>query len=370
MGHDDAPRFIRKSLLFARRGAAVARHTALFAALLAASPAATLAQGIHAASFPVGMRQLEYVDAHEGGRHLALTVFYPAVGSPAAARFVMPFFANLDLFKDAEPAFDGIKRPLVMFSHGRGSNGLFYAWFGEFLASRGYIVAALNHYRANTYDSTIAYLANKLWQRPRDIALTISFLLDDPFWGKLIDASRIGVAGHSQGGFTALWVGGASVDPKKYLAFQQGWRNNPMVPEHLRNELPLDATPALDVHDKRIKAVFAMAPGIVQAFGMDAAGLRQLMVPTYITVGAGDTQAPPKDNAEFAAQHIAHAELAVIPGRVDHDIFVNECNDDGKNEFPQACIDAPGVDRGRIHALIAEEALRFFNASLNIPRSK
>src|SRR5262249_40158209 len=238
MGNDDVRGFIRKSFLFAQRRAAAARHRALFAALLAAAPAARRAQATPAASFPVGMRQVEYMDAQEGGRHLALTVFYPATGSRAGARFVMPFFANLDLYKDAEPAFDGIKRPLVMFSHGRGSNGLYYAWFGEFLASRGYIVAALNHYRANTYDATIAYLANKLWQRPRDIALTISFLLDDPFWGKLIDAGRIGVAGHSQGGFTALWVGGASVDPEKYLAFQRGWRSNPMVPEHLRNELP------------------------------------------------------------------------------------------------------------------------------------
>ena len=370
MGNDDEPGFIRKSLVFVRRRAAAARHTALFATLLAASAAATLAQATHAASFPVGMRQLEYVDPHEGGRHLALTVFYPAIGSPAAARFVMPFFANLDLYKDAEPAFDGVKRPLVMFSHGRGSNGLYYAWFGEFLASRGYIVAALNHYRANTYDATIAYLANKLWQRPRDIALTINFLLDDPFWGKLIDAGRIGVAGHSQGGFTALWVGGASVEPDKYLAFQRGWRSNPMVPEHLRNELPLDATPALDVHDKRVKAVFAMAPGIIQAFGMDAAGLRQLTVPAYITVGAADTHAPPKDNAEFAAQHIAHAELEVIPGRVDHDIFVNECNEEGKNEFPQACIDAPGVDRHGIHARIGEAAVKFFDKALNVPRGK
>ena len=60
----------------------------------------------------------------------------------------------------------------------------------------------------------------------------------------------------------------------------------------------------------------------------------------------------------------------MIPGRVDHDIFVNECNEDGRNEFPQACIDAPSVDRGRIHALIAEAALRFFGASLNVPRDK
>jgi predicted dienelactone hydrolase len=141
MGNGDVSGFVRKTLRFARWRVAAARHTALFAALLAACPAATLAQGTRAASFSVGMRQLEYVDAIDGGRHLALTVFYPAVGRLAAARFGMPFFANLELYKDAEPAFDGTKRPLVMFSHGRGSNGLYYAWFGEFLASRGYIVA-------------------------------------------------------------------------------------------------------------------------------------------------------------------------------------------------------------------------------------
>ena len=122
---------------------------------------------------------------------------------------------KLKSYRDVEVASDGAPFPLVVFSHGRGSNGLYYAWFAEFLASRGYIVAALNHYRANTYDSTIAYLANKLWQRPRDVGLTISFLLNDPFWGKSIDAARIGVAGHSQGGFTALWIGGAKVERRQ-----------------------------------------------------------------------------------------------------------------------------------------------------------
>src|SRR6516164_1532013 len=188
----------------------------LACALLTAWPAATLAQGTHdGATFPVGIRELEYIDPHKGGRHLTLNVFYPAaIRERPAPAFVMPFFTKLNLYKDAEPAFGGSKHPLVMFSHGRGSNGLYYAWFAEFLAARGYIVAALNHYRANTYDSTIAYLANKLWQRPRDVARSISFLLNDPVWGKSIDADRIGVAGHSQGGFTALWVGGAGQSRK------------------------------------------------------------------------------------------------------------------------------------------------------------
>jgi predicted dienelactone hydrolase len=217
---------------------------------------------------------------------------------------------------------------------------------------------------APTPTTRIAYLANKLWQRPIDVSLDITFLLNDPSWGKYIDANRIGVAGHSQGGFTALWVGGAKTNPEKYLPFQRGWRNNQLVPEHLRKELPLDVRPALAVHDSRVKAVFAMAPGIIQAFGMDEAGLRELTVPTYITVGASDTQTPPKENAEFAAKYIPQAELYVIPGPVDHEIFVNECSEDGKNEFPEACIDAPDVDRGKIHETIGNVALHFFDRSL------
>jgi len=253
----------------------------------------------------------------------------------------------------------------VMLSHGRGSNPLSYAWFAETLASHGYIVAGLYHFRANTYDQTIAYLANKLWQRPRDVSLAVSFLLNDPVWGKAIDAAKIGIAGHSQGGFTSLWIGGAKVDPDKFLAFQKGWENNQMVPAHLRDELPLDAHPALDVHDERIKAVFAMAPGIIKAFGMDEAGLGQLTLPTYITVGARDTQAPPAENAVFAAKRIPHAELNVIPGLVDHEIFVNECDEEGKDEFTEACIDAPGVDRAAIHKSIGEAALTFFGKELS-----
>ena len=291
-------------------------------------------------------------------------MFYPAeLPDTSATPFAMPFFTNLRLYKDA-PLADG-RHPLVMLSHGRGSNPLSYAWFAETLASHGYIVAGLYHFRANTYDQTIAYLANKLWQRPRDVSLAVSFLLNDPVWGKAIDAEKIGIAGHSQGGFTSLWIGGAKVDPDKFLAFQKGWKNNQMVPAHLRDELPLDAHPALDVHDERIKAVFAMAPGIIKAFGMDEAGLGQLTLPTYITVGARDTQAPPAENAVFAAKHIPHAELNVIPGLVDHEIFVNECDEEGKDEFPEACIDAPGVDRAAIHKSIGEVALTFFGKELS-----
>lgn len=318
--------------------------------------------------YHVGMKQMEFVAAD--GRHLAFALFYPASIKKGMAPLPTTFFTNLHFYKDAPPLSDGIKRPLIMFSHGYGSNGPYYAWFAEFLASKGYIVATVYHYRANTYDSTAMYLANKLWQRPLDLSLDITFLLKDKVWGPRIDANRIGVAGHSQGGFTALWIGGAKVNPNKYLNFQRHWINNPMIPQYLRNELPLDAKPTQHVSDNRIKAAFAMAPGDFPAFGMDADGLSQLKIPAYIMVGARDTQTPPNENAKFAAKYIPHVKLNIIPGHVDHEIFVNECNQVGKNTFPEACVDAPGVDRRKIHEEIAKEALKFFDTNMPIVQSK
>ena len=310
---------------------------------------------------PVGMRRLEFPDRD---RRLLLTVFYPAETTGEADLFTMPFFVGLELHRDAALRMPATRHPLVMLSHGRGSNALVYAWFAQYLAARGYVVAAIDHYRANSYDSTIAYLANKLWQRPRDISLAITFLLSRPDFGPAIDRDRIGAAGHSQGGFTALWLGGAEVNPDKYRAFQRGWQENRMVPAHLRRELPLDPKPALHLRDRRIKAAFAMAPGVIQAFGMDEAGLSRMSVPAFLVVGARDTQTPPGPNAEFAAKHIPHATLAILPGLADHEIFVNECNKEGRDEFPEACIDAEGVDRAALHRTIGEAAVGFFGTAL------
>ncbi len=319
-----------------------------------------------APSYKVGMREVDWTD---GARPMVMTLFYPAeVTDPAAQPTAMPFFVDLHLYRDAPPAAGDKRYPLVMLSHGRGSNGLFYAWFAEYLASRGYIVAALNHYRANTYESSIVYLTNKIWQRPLDIALDITWLTKDSFWGAHIDAGRIGVAGHSQGGFTSLWIGGAEVNPELFTTYQRNWRNNPAVPQYLRQEMPVDAAPAQHLRDARVKAAFAMAPGIVQAFGMDPDGLRKMAVPAYLIVGAADTQTPPVENAAFAAKYIPEAELNIIPGPVDHEIFTNECDQEGRDNFPESCIDAPGIDRAALHEMIGAAALNFFDRNLDVQR--
>ncbi len=134
-----------------------------------------------------------------------------------------------------------------------------------------------------------------------------------------------------------------------------------MVPAYLRDQMRVDAEPAVDVHDDRVKAAFAMAPGDIQGFGMDDAGLWRMAIPAYLIVGAGDTATPPKENAEFAAKYIPHAQLDVLPGQVGHEIFDNECDQVGRDNYPHACIDALWCESGqaaRVHRENRVEVLR------------
>lgn len=316
------------------------------------------------------MTQVEFTDPAEGGRPLNLMLIYPAAPAPAAVRYKIFLAANLHLYKDAPIVSDGLEHPLVVFSHGAGGNGSLYAWFGQYLASHGYLVAMAYHYRANTYDTSAVYVRNRIWQRPRDLSLDISHLLRDKVWGPHIDPREIGVAGHSQGGFTCLWIGGAEINPALFVAYQRGWKNNETVPAYLRDQMSVDAEPTRALRDRRVRAAFAMAPGDIQGFGMDAAGLRHMAIPVYLIVGAADTTTPSAQNAGFAAKYIARARLDVLPGQVNHEIFVNECDRIGRDNYPETCIDAPGVIRAKLHAYIGNAALKFFDRNLHVRRSR
>ena len=320
------------------------------------------------APYPVGMTQVEFVESANGGRPLDFMLCYPAAPNRGATAFKMFMAANLNLYKDAPIVADRLKHPLIMFSHGAGGNGSLYAWFGEYLASHGYLVALLYHYRANTFDSSAVFVRNRLWQRPRDISLVITYLLQNEIWRSHINPNQIGVAGHSQGGFTSLWIGGAEINPDLFLKFQRGWKENQVVPAYLREQMHIDAELARDVRDNRVKAAFAMAPGDIQGFGMDEEGLRKMKIPAYIIVGAADTATPPKENAEFAAKYIPHAQLDVLPGQVNHEIFDNECDQMGRDNYPESCVDAPGVDRAKLHDYIGAAALKFFDTNLAVQR--
>jgi hypothetical protein len=76
-----------------------------------------------AAQYRVGMTQIDYEDTNPTPRTLALTLPYPASVANGRAKARMPFFTNLHLYENAPIVPDGVKRALILFSHGHGSNG-------------------------------------------------------------------------------------------------------------------------------------------------------------------------------------------------------------------------------------------------------
>jgi pimeloyl-ACP methyl ester carboxylesterase len=61
-----------------------------------------------------------------------------------------------------------------------------------------------------------------------------------------------------------------------------------------------------------MRAVFAMAPGLAQAFLPDS--LARIDIPVPIVAGAANEVAPVKSDAEFFAAKIPHAELTIFAG--------------------------------------------------------
>ncbi|MFD2796340.1 alpha/beta hydrolase family protein [Promicromonospora vindobonensis] len=195
--------------------------------------------------FPVGMAPVHLVDEEradpwrpEEHRELMVSLWYPAVpqGEPApyttepvsaAIIEASGFPVAPDLLTtvrthsyDRARALPG-KRPLVVLSPGAGLSRESLTALAEELASRGYVVAGVDHtYEAQGVEFPDGRVAGCLLcelpssrelgaQVTRGRALDISFVLDELTHGRTwrhgptIDARHIGVAGHSLGGSTA-----------------------------------------------------------------------------------------------------------------------------------------------------------------------
>ncbi|WP_216212723.1 alpha/beta hydrolase family protein [Amycolatopsis aidingensis] len=119
----------------------------------------------------------------------------------------------------ALPKPSGHGRPLVVLSPGFGASRTSLTTLAEDLASRGYVVAAIDH----TYESPVEFpggriepclicadideelAAEVVRSRARDVSFVLDRLTDrrSPT-GRLIDGSRIAMIGHSIGGAAAL----------------------------------------------------------------------------------------------------------------------------------------------------------------------
>ncbi|THD81744.1 MAG: alpha/beta fold hydrolase [Phenylobacterium sp.] len=353
--------------------------------LIAALAALFVSAGA-AAAFPVGERHLMTTSPTAPLRDaehraiLRITVWYPAAADAKPLPLTIgppdkPLFEIGEVAADAAFA-DGKRRPVILFSHGFGGTARMMGWFTIPLAAAGYVVIAVDHPGNNGMDKMTAPGAMMFWDRPEDLRDALAKVEADPAIAPHLDARRLGVAGFSAGGFTALVAAGARIDLPRFRSFCQANPTDGVCAPQKEFVLTQDDAAKLAVAPEfapemarangahavpGVKAAFAIAPAIVQA--LDPESLKAMRVPVAIILGNADPVAPPKTNGLAAAQALPHPELTELQD-VGHYDFLAPCTPAGEQTVPLCNTKAPkdATHRAAIHA-----ALDFFEHTLGAP---
>jgi len=324
-----------------------------------------------APSSNVAYRRIDVQDVVTGELFPA-AVWYPTRAAPAPLFLTGPLSQcglptvlcrwiafEMPVATNAPPA-DG-KFGLVVISHGAGGLPLNHRDLAMALAARGYVVAAPAHPRGTNNDIS----GVGVWVgRPKQVSRVIDALLEDAELGSHIQRDRIGVVGHSNGGYTALAVAGAKPSPAASVAH---CRQHPddsrfcsfggaATREATRNvgDIP-------DLHDSRVRAIVLMAPNAAP-FTDDA--LAQVAVPVRVYGAERDDLTLVRYHAERLAKGLPPQTEYVLVKGAGHFSFVTS--------FPwalglmagEAARDPEGFDRNAMHEMLNAEIVGFFDRKL------
>ncbi len=192
----------------------------------------------------------------------------------------------------------GLPLPVVVISHGLGSDRTTFGYLAQHLVSHGYAVAVPEHPKSNTQQ-----IANLLAGRVNEVAepsefvdrpLDISYLLDElgrlKLVGPKLDLQHVGMIGQSFGGYTALAIAGAPVQTghlaKACVKLERSWN----VSLALQCRAQVAIIQDRNFRDSRVVATIAINPITSAMFSVESLG--QIAVPTLLVAGDADTIAP------------------------------------------------------------------------------
>ena len=273
----------------------------------ATASAPTLPDLAQAGPYGVAMQELSVVDKGRS-RTLPVDLYLPVEVSGAAP--VGPV-------------------PLVIASHGLAGDRKGFSVIGQHLASHGFAVAALDHPGSDRaqFEALLSGSGKEIAdptefsERPRDV----SYLLDEltrlnaasgPLFNRL-DMEKVGIIGHSFGGYTALALAGAKLN---FDTLQANCNSPELIfnaadPSMLLQCTALKAPEQFseNLQDKRIKSVMAMNPVASSVFGQ--VGFSQIAIPSLLVAGSADPIAPAL--LEQIRPFIWLSEAQPVTGRAD-----------------------------------------------------
>ncbi len=326
---------------------------------------AQVGQGALAAAptLVVGSTTLPIIDATRG-RQLASEIWFQAqAGTPSGSFSPLLPIAAIEISKNAMPASEGGKKPLIVISHGNWGTRFSQGWMARQLVQAGYVVVTPSHPGTMNDDRSMTG-AVRLWDRSQDVRQVLDHLLADPQWSALIDRTRIGFLGHSFGGWTGVSLAGGRFDHAAQFAACQTQSPKDMYCAGMLGEdlsaISLAGGDA-DYRDPRIKAMYLVATG--PARGMTTASLKQINVPIVFDTARLDDVLAAADNSSWLAAQIPGAREVVR--EVGHFSYVPLCRPlIGKLVASLICTDPAGVDRTAVHEAVGANAVAFFAQQL------
>mgnify|MGYP000214784862 CR=1 FL=1 len=225
-------------------------------------------------------------------RRLTLQTWYPsypgAVGKKALRVFLRDGTTEVDVFGQATlwaaPVVNDGPFPLVIISHGYPGNRHLLAHLAENIASKGYVVASIDHLDS-TYRTQAAF-GSTLRNRSLDQIFVLNEMArlnadSGSFLHGLIDTDNTGLVGYSMGGYGAVITAGGGVTA---ASVDYGFS-----PPHGALGIHQSGT---DSHhaliDSRIKTAIAFAPWGRNFGFFDAETSKGVQVPMLYVAGSED----------------------------------------------------------------------------------
>ncbi|MDF2366346.1 hypothetical protein [Sneathiella sp.] len=225
-------------------------------------------------------------------RPLTVEVWYPSDGAKRGGEYNNVYLRDgktqVTLYgqavRDAAPATTAMAYPLIIISHGYPGNRFLLSHLAENLASKGYVVASIDHTDSMYHDK--AAFGSTLVNRPLDQ----KFVLEEmdrlgkdtsSFLNGLVNADDTGLIGYSMGAYGSVITAGGGVT-KAATELTWGAPNGTLKP------MMAGSTEHEAMLDDRFKAIVSIAPwGMTYGF-WDAEGLAGVRVPMFFIAGSVD----------------------------------------------------------------------------------
>lgn len=193
--------------------------------------------------------------------------------------------------------------PVLVISHGFNSDRTTYAYLAQHLASHGYVVVMPEHSGSNGQQLADLFQGKaqnvidrtEFIDRPLDVSYLLDYLeknsiADQQFRGQL-ELQKVGVLGHSYGGYTALALAGATPNFEQLQQACSTDLNNTLnLSLVLQCQALNSPKKSMELIDERVQAVIAISAIGGSLFGQ--AGYGNVNVPVMIMTGGADTVAP------------------------------------------------------------------------------